>query len=103
MDKKEPMMDEELSNLITLTDEEGNDVEFEFLDLVEYQGGEYVVLLPVDGEADEAADEVVILRVEENPDDPEQENYVGVEDDATLEAVFEVFQERFKDEFEFTE
>lgn len=103
MDKKEPMMDEELSNLITLTDEEGNDVEFEFLDLVEYQGGEYVVLLPVDGEEDEAADEVVILRVEENPDDPEQENYVGVEDDATLEAVFEVFQERFKDEFEFTE
>ena len=39
---------EELDNILVLNDEEGNEVEFEFLDLIEYEGEEYVVLLPVD-------------------------------------------------------
>lgn len=52
--------DEELSNIITLTDEEGNEVQLEFLDLIEYQGQEYVVLLPMDDDDTE----VVILQVE---------------------------------------
>ena len=38
---------EELDNIIVLNDEDGNEVEFEFLDLIEYEGEEYVVLLPV--------------------------------------------------------
>ena len=39
---------EEMDNegaLITLEDEEGNEVEFEFLDVVEYEGEEYIVLI----------------------------------------------------------
>ena len=39
---------EELDNIIILNDEDGNEVEFEFLDLIEYEGEEYVVLLPVE-------------------------------------------------------
>lgn len=35
---------EELDNIIILNDEDGNEVEFEFLDLIEYEGEEYVVL-----------------------------------------------------------
>ena len=54
---------EELDNIVVLNDEEGNEVEFEFLDLIEYEGEEYVVLLPVE-EADDAG-EVVILKVED--------------------------------------
>ena len=53
---------EEMENegtLITLEDEEGNEVEFEFLDVVEYEGEEYIVLI----ENDEEADEVVILKI----------------------------------------
>ena len=49
-----PEMDEELDNLITLNDEDGNEVKFEFLDLIEYGGEEYVILLPVE-ETEEAS------------------------------------------------
>ena len=38
-------MDEE--NLIVLNDEDGNEIEFEFLDLISYRQKEYVVLLPL--------------------------------------------------------
>ena len=54
---------EEMDNIIVLNDEEGNEVEFEFLDLIEYEGEEYVVLLPAE-ETDDAG-EVVILQVED--------------------------------------
>ena len=54
---------EELDNIIVLNDENGDEIEFEFLDLIEYEGEEYVVLLPHDEEED--ADEVVILKLED--------------------------------------
>ena len=50
MNQNDDLMQEELDNLIVLTDEDGNDVSFEFLDLLEYEGEEYVVLLPTDEE-----------------------------------------------------
>lgn len=56
---------EELDNILVLNDEEGNEVEFEFLDLIEYEGEEYVVLLPVDEEETEEPGEVVILKLED--------------------------------------
>ena len=90
----------ELDNIITLKDENGNDVEFEFLDLIEYDGTEYVVLLPVE-ESDEA-DEVVILKLEESENEDE-ESYVGVEDQDALNAVFAIFKDKFKDEFNFVD
>lgn len=90
----------ELDNIITLKDEDGSDVEFEFLDLIEYDGTEYVVLLPVE-ESDEA-DEVVILKLEESENEDE-ESYVGVEDQDVLNAVFAIFKDKFKDEFNFVD
>ena len=88
--------DEELSNIITLTDEEGNEVQLEFLDLIEYQCQEYVVLLPMD----DADTEVVILQVEPGESEDE-ESYVSVDDDDLVQAVFEIFKEKFKDEVHF--
>ena len=87
---------EGLDNIIVLNDENGEEVEFEFLDLIEYHGEEYVVLLPTDDDADE----VVILKVEDSADSDE-EGYVSVDDEATLQAVFEIFKEKFKDMFNF--
>ena len=63
-------MDED--NIITLNDENGNEVEFEFLDLIPYRQNEYVVLLPI-GDSD---GQVVILQLKEIDD--ETEEYVGV-------------------------
>ena len=82
-------------NIVVLNDDEGNEVEFEFLDLIPYRGREYVVLIPVS----EEADEVVILQLEEADD--EMESYISVDNDLTLQAVFEIFKEKAKDTFNF--
>ena len=91
---------EELDNIIVLNDEEGNEAEFEFLDLIEYDGEEYVVLLPV--EESEDAGEVVILKLEDTESEDE-ESYVSVDDEDVLNKVFEIFKEKFKDDFNFVD
>lgn len=92
---------DERDNIIVLNDEDGFSTEFEFLDLVELDGAEYVVLFPVEDAPDDPG-EVVILKVE-STEDPDEESYVGVEDQNVLDAVFEIFKEKFKDEFDFAE
>ena len=64
---------DELDNIVILNDEDGNEVKFEFLDLIDLDDEEYVVLLPIteDGEEDEG--EVVILKVEDNDDEDSEE------------------------------
>ena len=89
---------EEMENegtLITLEDEEGNEMEFEFLDVVEYEGEEYIVLI----ENDEDADEVVILKV--NTIDDETEEYASIEDEELLEKLFEIFKSKYEGDIDF--
>ena len=94
---------EELAdNIITLTDEEGKESNFELLDLVELDNEEYVVLLPAEG-SDEEPGEVVILKVEDTDEDSDEEAYVSVDDEETLNKVFEIFKEKFKNEFDFVD
>ena len=96
MENKE-LNGEELDNIVSLTDEEGNEVLFELLDYIEYGGCEYVVLYPV--ESDDG--EVLILQVV--PLDDEMEEYRAVDDEGVLQSVFEVFKERCKDFIDFAE
>jgi len=91
MENNDILLEEEESSIISLTDENGVETEFEYLDCIEYNGKEYLVLIP----AEEDANEIVILEVE--PVDEETENYLAVEDEATLNAVYEIFKERYKD------
>ena len=98
-DRINDLDDEELSNIIILSDENGEDVQFEFLDLIEYDSEEYVVLLPAMEDEDDG--EVVILKVEDM--DSEEESYISVDDEEVLNKVFEIFKEKFKDEFNFTD
>ena len=100
MDNEQNGMEEELENVIILNDENGEEVKFEFLDLIELEGEEYVVLLPANDSED--ADEVVILKVEDTDSD-EEESYISVDDEETLNAVFNIFKEKFKDEFDFVD
>lgn len=99
--KEIKMSKNEFENAIILTDENGVETPFEFLDMVEYKGEEYVILIPVDDEEGE----VYILRAEpgENPDNFDEEMYFSVDDDDILDAVFEIFKERNDEEFNFTE
>ncbi len=89
--ENEELLAEEESSVLTLTDENGEDIEFEYLDCITYKEKEYLVLLP----AQEDANEIVILEVE--PVDDETENYLSVEDGQILNAVYEIFKERYKD------
>ena len=97
------MENEELDNIIILNDENGNEVQFEFLDLVELDEEEYVVLLPVSTEGEEDEGEVVILKLEDTDEESEEESYVGVEDEEILNKVFAIFKEKYKDEFNFVD
>ena len=94
---------EELDNIIVLNDENGEEVKFEFLDLIEYENEQYVVLLPVLEEGEEDDGEVVILKVEDTDEASEEESYVSVDDEKTLMAVFNIFKDKFKDEFDFVD
>ena len=74
MENNEELLQEEESSIIVLTDENGEDVEFEYLDCIEYKDTEYMVLMPTE----EDSNEIVILQIE--PVDEENENYLAVED-----------------------
>ena len=105
MDKEEtktPDMEDDMDNILLLSDEDGNDVQFEFLDLIDYDEEEYVVLLPVEDESEDEIGEVVILKVEQTESE-DQESYVGVEDEEVLNKVFEIFKEKFKYEFDYVD
>lgn len=81
---------EEEAQILTLTDENGQDTDFEYLDCLTYQGKEYLILMP----AGDEETEIVILEIE--PVDEENENYLAVEDEDTLNAVYDLFKEKYK-------
>ncbi len=89
--ENEEILQEEESSLLTLTDENGVETEFEYLDCITYQDVEYLVLIP----AAEDANEIVILEVQSV--DEENENYLAVESEDILNAVYDIFKERYKD------
>lgn len=95
MDKDLEMNEEMEDNgsFITLTDDNGEDVSFEVLDLIDYKEREFAVLLPFE----DTEDEVVILEVISGEDE-ETDEFVSVEDEALLEEVFAEFLKRADDE-----
>jgi len=87
-------------NVVVLKDEEGNDQSFEFLDLIEYDGNNYIILLPIYDDEEES-DEVLILKEDGLTEDGQNEGYVSVEDENILNDVYNIFKDKFKDEFDF--
>lgn len=86
---KEIEMDDENENFVTLTDDNGEDVSFEVLDVIDYKEREFAVLLPFE----DTEDEVVILEVIAGEDE-ETDEFISVEDDDLVEEVFEEFLKR---------
>ena len=86
----------------TLTDEEGNEIEFELIGTTEYKGNLYFAMIPADAaqKAEEGGFcEYVILRVEkdENGDD----TLVTVDDDDEFDDVADRFDDMFSEEIEY--
>lgn len=82
--------------IVTLTDDEGESVDFEFLDLITYSGRDYAVLVPTD----EAADQVVIFEVEDA--DQTTNSFIPVTSESVARAVFELFRNRNSDLYDFS-
>ena len=87
----------ENQNIVTLVDEEGTEMRFELLDVVNYEGTDYAVLIP----DDEEADSVIILKVE--VDENGSESFASESDESILDAVFAIFVENNSDEFDFVD
>ena len=91
-------MSEEYGNdFVTLIDEDGNEVEFEYIDTVEYEGVTYLAFIPAELSVEEDA-EVVIMQVV--TDENGEELLEGVEDDDIADAVFNIVMERAEAEDE---
>ncbi len=78
-------------------DEEGNVEKFEILGYIEFEGSDYVALLPEEDDA-----QVHILEVVEELDS-EYDTYIGIDDQALVDKVYEKFMEENKDRFNFTD
>ena len=91
-------MSEQYGNdFVTLIDEDGNEVEFEHIDTVEYEGVTYLAFIPAELSVEEDA-EVVIMQVV--TDENGEELLEGVEDDDIADAVFNIVMERAEAEDE---
>ena len=87
------MWDLDEDSFITLTDENGNEIDFLLLDVMEYEGADYMVLMPLtdeDGEEDE--EELFFLKAEKSE---EGEVYTAIEDETLLNAVADAYEEEF--------
>ena len=78
-------------NIITLTDQYGESVRFELLDIVEYEDQEFAVLYPADGSDDEP---VHILRITSENLDLDEMEFEGLDDEDLINGVFDLFCER---------
>ena len=97
------MSDEYGGNFVSLTDEDGNEIELEHLDTIEYNGAVYMAFFPAEeadenGEAPENEDEeagLIILKVVEIDG---EEQLATLDDEEELEAVYQQFMEALFEE-----
>ena len=87
------MWDIDEDSFITLTDENGNEVDFLLLDVMNYEGADYMVLMPLsDEDGEEEEEELFFLRAERTE---EGEIYSAVEDDTLLQAIADAYEKEF--------
>lgn len=90
MSEEEELLEEEIVELI---DDDGNVIKFKLLDVTEYKGEKYTLLLAAEPNDEIAEDEVVIFRLNEK-----EETLEPIEDDALLQEVFDFYQQEVEDE-----
>ena len=99
--KKNVPEEEELpEGIIELTDEDGVTTQFEYLTTIDHEGELYVVLMVLDDEeSDDEEGEVLILKIEKDPE-TDEDIYVSVDDDVISQAVFDKFLAMMEEEEE---
>ena len=91
----------ENEDIIVLYDEEGNEENYEHIDTIEWNGESYVVLTPVTDEEPEDDEnlEVVFMKIVPDPENPDEQMLIVIDDDDELDAVFAEFS-RIMDEYD---
>ncbi len=95
MSEKEIFENEEVL-VYTLTDDEGNENDFELLASVELDGKTYCALIPYT-EDDEEPEEYIVLRMEKSEENPDEEILVSIDDDEEFDRVADIFDDEFAD------
>ncbi|MBR3767736.1 MAG: DUF1292 domain-containing protein [Clostridia bacterium] len=98
--KNNAPIEEEEIQIFEFQDEDGNVEKFEFLDIMEFEGKDYAVLLPVTENEEELM--VHILEIVEELDS-EYDTYVGIDDQELVDKIYAAFMEKHKDEFNFVD
>lgn len=84
------------NNLVVLTDEDGNEVEFEHIDTMEIEGETYMAFIPAELALEEDAEVVILKLTEENG----EEMLSSIEDEVELMNTFNMFMERMEEMYE---
>lgn len=83
--------------IFTLEDDLGNEVEFELLDVITYKNDEYAVLI----ENTPDVQDLTILKIDSIDD--QEEVYVGIDDEALVQKIFDIFKKNHPDDFNYAE
>ena len=98
---KNDNLDEEMT--VELSLEDGTTVVCAIITILDVDGQDYIVLLPLDENGENEDGEVWFYRYSENPDDPNEEPELGfIDSDEEYEAVADAFDE-YLDSVEFDE
>ena len=90
------MNDEFGPNFVTLTDDEGNDIELENVDALEHNGTTYMAFFPVveeDSEDEENEEEYGLVILKSQMENGE-EFLVTIDDEEEIDKVYDLFMEQ---------
>lgn len=90
------MNDEFGLNFVTLTDDEGNDIELEYVDALEHNGTTYMAFFPVveeDSEDEENEEEYGLVILKSQMENGE-EFLVTIDDEEEIDKVYDLFMEQ---------
>ena len=90
-------MDQYGSDFITIVDEDGQEYELEVLSTLEYNGETYMAVVPAGDSTEEIQLEVSILKSVEEDGEP---ILCAIEDEAELEAVYNLIMDSLYEEDE---
>lgn len=93
-------MDNFEADLLTLTDEEGVEMEFQILDTIEHEGSRYLALLPTEEADDEDENGAYYILKEEEDEDGGDPMLAEVEDEALLDELAAIFEQHFAEMYD---
>lgn len=95
LENEEEIVENEEVEIVTLTDEEGNESDFELIGELMVEGVKYMAFMEVEGDNDE----YVVLRCE--TDDSGELLLVTIDDDDEFDKVSDAFDDVFRNEIDY--